>query len=75
MKGLFAAEDDDRVVWPHPEGEVYGDAIEPLCRSAPLAASRDPVLHRRLALIDAFRVGRARERMLAARALGEELGA
>lgn len=66
---------DDRLVWPHPEGADYGDAIEPLYRSAPEAARRNPKLHRRLALIDALRVGRTRERKMAAEALDVELRA
>lgn len=67
--------DDDRLVWPHPEGTEFGDAIEPLYRSAPEAARRNPKLHRRLALIDALRVGRVRERKMAAEALDKELRA
>ncbi len=52
-------------VWPHPEGAIRGASIEPLYRSVPSAALRDPALHEMLALIDALREGRARERKLA----------
>jgi hypothetical protein len=75
LSGKLVVGDDDRLVWPHPEGTEFGDAIEPLYRSAPEAARRNPKLHRRLALIDALRVGRARERKMAAEALDEELRA
>lgn len=75
LKAKFVVADDDRVVWPHSEGTEYGDAIEPLYRSAPHAAFRNPKLHRRLALIDALRIGRARERKMAAEALDKELRA
>lgn len=65
---------NDLLVWPHAEGLVYGEAIEPLYPSAPEAARKNPTLHRRLALLDALRVGRVRERKLAAEALAVELG-
>ncbi len=52
-------------VWPYPAGSRRGIAFEPLYRQAPKAALRDPVLHEFLALVDALRDGRARERKLA----------
>jgi hypothetical protein len=52
-------------VWPHPEGTVRGASLAPLYPSVPAAALRDPVLHEYLALVDALRDGRARERRLA----------
>jgi hypothetical protein len=69
----LAVEGDDCLVWPHADGEHFGDAIEPLYRSAPAAAAQNPRLHRRLALIDAIRIGRVRERELAGRLLEAEL--
>jgi hypothetical protein len=60
-------------VWPHPEGTVRGEGIEPLYPSAPSAALRDPKLHEWLALVDAVRAGRARERELAVRELTKRL--
>lgn len=60
-------DDDDRVVWPveGPLGRVRGRVIAPLYGTAPAAAAEDPGLHEYLALADALRVGRARERALA----------
>ncbi len=56
----------DVPVWPDPVGEYAGLEIRPLCRSAPGAAKRDPVLYEWLVLADALRgAGRARERELA----------
>ncbi len=52
-------------VWPDPEGLVKGVAIEPLYTSVPAAAKSDPGLYELLALVDALRIGRARERKLA----------
>ncbi len=52
-------------VWPYGKGTVRGQAIQPLYNSIPSAAIRDPELHQLLALVDAVRVGRARERSLA----------
>lgn len=60
-------------VWAYPEGKVKGPTLPPLYRTAPQAALADPSLHRLLALLDALRVGRARERGLAAKLLETEL--
>lgn len=57
------------VVWPDPEGDVRGESIEPLYKSAPAAARRDPDLYASLALLDAIRSGRARERQVASEKL------
>lgn len=52
-------------VWPDPEGIVKGYAVEPLYGSVPFAARQDAKLYELLALMDALRIGRARERKLA----------
>lgn len=57
--------DDVMPVWKDPEGTVRGSAIEPLYISVPKAARRDPALYELLALVDALRIGRVRERKLA----------
>jgi hypothetical protein len=60
-------------VWPDPQGDVRGITLEPLHKTAPKAARKDPVLYELLALIDALRDGRARERQLAEKALSAQL--
>jgi len=60
-------------VWPYALGNVRGQAIEPLYRSVPEAAQRDPDLYALLALVDAVRVGRARERQLAMEHLRKQI--
>jgi hypothetical protein len=55
----------DIYVWPSAEGEVRGESITPLYPSVPFAARQDDVLYALLALVDALRVGRAREVALA----------
>ncbi|MDO9620597.1 MAG: hypothetical protein Q7I91_01690, partial [Moraxellaceae bacterium] len=60
-------------VWPSPEGTVRGLSFSPLYRSAPEAALRDIKLHELLALADALRGGRARERKLAAELIHQHL--
>ena len=62
-------------VWPHPEGKARGEAFTPIFRSVPEAAMRDSELYQLLALVDAIRGGRARERSLAAKELTERLEA
>lgn len=60
-------------MWAYAKGSTKGDAL-PLYRTAPEAALADPALHRLLALLDALRMGRARERALAADLLKTALG-
>lgn len=52
-------------VWPDADGDVRGVTLEPLHKAAPKAARKDAVLYELLALIDALRDGRVRERKLA----------
>jgi len=51
-------------VWPTGAG-VVGRSVAPLHPTVPRAAAADPQLYQAMALLDAFRVGRARERQLA----------
>jgi hypothetical protein len=60
-------------VWPDPQGDVRGLTLEPLHKSAPRAVAKDPRLYELLALIDALRDGRARERQTAERELAARL--
>jgi hypothetical protein len=60
---------DPPPVWPYPQGEVRGIALVPLHRAVPEAALKDEKLYQLLALVDAIRTGRARERELASREL------
>lgn len=52
-------------VWPHAEGTARGEAFSPLYKGAPRAAQASSRMYQALALIDAIRGGRARERELA----------
>lgn len=52
-------------IWPYAKGDIRGQSIIPLYPSVPEAALRDSKLYELLALIDALRVGRARERSIA----------
>lgn len=73
LAGKIAAAVDEAPVWGHPAGKARGPSLSPIYRSAPQAALVDPALHRLLALQDAIRAGRARERALAAQLLTKEL--
>ena len=65
LSGMLAPSNDPPPVWPDPEGDVRGLEVSPIYASAPAAAKRNPQLYELLALIDALRIGRARERELA----------
>lgn len=60
-------------VWPDPSGEMWGPTVVPLHGSVPAAASRDREFYDLMALLDAIRLGAARERELAAAAIDEKL--
>ncbi|MDA0310169.1 MAG: hypothetical protein O3C46_05555 [Bacteroidetes bacterium] len=60
-------------VWPYGQGTVRGHSILPLYPSVPEAALKDEKLHELLALADALRVGRAREKELAVKELKKRL--
>lgn len=66
---------DPPPVWPYSEGSVRGYAFSPLYPSVPVAALQDARLYELLALVDAIRDGRARERNLAAKELESRLDA
>ena len=58
-------ERNDAPVWPSALGDRRGPSVVPIYKTVPFAVSQDPELHRLLALIDAVRIGRAREVALA----------
>ena len=65
LRQVITPGDEPPPVWPYAAGSQRGIAFEPLYKQAPKAALRDPVLYELLALVDALRDGRARERKLA----------
>ncbi|WP_131781191.1 hypothetical protein [Legionella gresilensis] len=67
--------DDPIPVWPYAEGGHRGLALEPLYRSVPQAIAKHPdqPFYELLALIDAIRIGKARERNIAIKLLREKL--
>ena len=56
-------------VWPYADGPLRGIAFSPLYKNVPQAALRDSKLYELLALVDAIREGRAREREIAVQEL------
>jgi hypothetical protein len=65
LKSRISAGNDPPPVWPFAEGSTRGYSFAPLYKTVPQAALRDPFLYEMLALIDAIRDGRARERQMA----------
>lgn len=75
LKSLLVATDEPPPVWPYAEGTLRGIEFRPLYAKVPLAAAQDDQLYEILALLDAIRDGRARERNIAERELTARLGA
>lgn len=64
---------DEPYVWPSADGSVRGQAVEPLYPTTMQAVDHDPLLYEMLALVDAIRVGKAREVNLAVEELRKRL--
>ncbi len=60
-------------VWSSRHGTVTGIALTPLYPSVPEIAHADPQLYELLALLDALRTGKARERMIAGRIIKDRV--
>ena len=74
LREMFSATSSEPPpVWPDPAGEVRGVSFAPLYKLAPQAARGDRNLYELLALTDAIRGGRARERKMAVEELQERL--
>ena len=69
MRDLLIESNEPPPVWPYSEGSARGIALHPLYPTVPRAAERDSRLYDALALFDAIRIGRAREREIASAAL------
>ena len=73
LKSRFLEDSEPPTVWPYAEGKVRGISLAPLYKGAPKAALRDPKFYSVLALCDAIRNGRTRERNLAVELLEKEI--
>ena len=73
MAGIINSSDQIPPVWPDPEGSVQGVSVQPLYASVPRIARQDPALYNLLAWVDALRLGRARERKIAAEEISQHL--
>jgi hypothetical protein len=65
LRELIMQPDEPPPVWPDPQGQVRGYEFSPLYSSVPHACKADSKLYEVLALVDAIRDGRARERQIA----------
>ncbi|MDQ6959332.1 MAG: hypothetical protein Q9M24_09530 [Mariprofundaceae bacterium] len=73
LNAEFVESKDQAYVWPDAEGEVRGISFSPLHKSAPVAARNDQQMYELLAMVDAIRGGRARERNMAIEQLSKRL--
>lgn len=58
-------QNSEKVVWPYADGNVRGQAIEPLHPNVPKACLQDKIMYELLSLTEALRIGRAREKQIA----------
>ncbi|MHA7865654.1 hypothetical protein [Flagellimonas marinaquae] len=64
---------EEKYVWPYAKGQSRGQSITPLYPTVPKAAALDNNLYELLALMDAVRVGRAREKKIALELLEQRI--
>lgn len=62
------------VVWENPQGSQRGELLRPLHAAVIPVSMKSPVLYRQFALIDALRIGQARETKIARDLLKDSLG-
>lgn len=74
LNGMISLPNEPPPVWPDPDGDTRGYEFSPLYKSVPKAASIDKRLYELLAIVDAIRDGRARERNIAIKELKARLG-
>ena len=65
---------EEQFVWPYAQGNMRGQAIEPLHPKLPEACLKDKKFYELMALTDAIRVGKTRERRLAIELIKEKIG-
>ena len=65
LSNLVISDKTDMLVWPCEFGTARGQSLKPLYSSVPSAVKIDSKLHELLALVDAIRAGRAREKEIA----------
>lgn len=63
----------DVYVWPYAKGSVRGQSIEPLYKTLPAIINNDKLFYELLVIIDALRIGRARETNIAIKELEKRL--
>jgi len=69
----FMKSDELPPVWPSPNGKVKGTSIAPLYSSVPDTAQENDNLYALLALTDALRIGKARDKKIAEKMLKERI--
>ena len=65
LSTLVVSDKTDMLVWPCEFGTARGQSLKPLYISVPSAVKNDSKLYELLALVDAIRAGRAREKEIA----------
>ena len=69
----FVSDSGPPPVWPDPGGKIRGESFSPLYKSVPVAVNNDSKLYELLALVDAIRGGKAREREMAKKEIKKRL--
>jgi len=61
------------IIWPSEYGTAYGQALEPIYKTVAFASKNDNFVYNCFALIDAYRLGKAREKDIAIKLIEKEI--
>jgi hypothetical protein len=73
LKGKIMSAGESIYIWPDAKGSSKGQSVQPLYKSVAMAVKTDPYLYEYLALVDAIRLGNAREVAIAKDELASRL--
>ena len=74
LRSLLRSDPAATLVWPYLDGTTTGQSVTPLYAAVPSVVLQQPTLYELLALVDALRLGGARERQVAVVELRKRLG-
>jgi hypothetical protein len=74
LRSLLRSDPEAALVWPYLDGTTTGQSVTPLYAAVPSIVLKQPTLYELLALVDALRLGGARERQVAVQELRKRLG-
>lgn len=64
---------NSKFIWPSEHGNTYGQSLEPIYKTVAIASYNDKFIYNCFSLIDAYRLGKAREKDIAIKLIEKEI--